>query len=536
MLENKLTQMMADIRDGSDAKVPLESKMFPQRVAGAKVNLEGNLGANYVTPRGLKARMLNQVVRVQGIVTRSTIVKTKLQKSYHYTETTKQGTVRDYSDQYSIEGKREDVVSNAFPTQDNAGNAMTPDYGYCEYEDVQRLIIQEMPENAPTGQLPRSCSVLLQRDLVDAVKPGDRIEVTGVYKTIANLGTNHNGMFKTCLIATGIEEIADIQEDLNIQPNDIKNIRKLAKQEGVFKLMAKSVSPSIEGHLNIKKAVLLQLLGGSEHTLKNGSHLRGDINILMVGDPSTAKSQILRQVYGIAPLCINTTGRGASGVGLTAAVVHDRDTGEKHLEAGAMVLADRGMVCIDEFDKMNEDDRVAIHEVMEQQTVTISKAGIHTSLNARCSVIAAANPIFGDYDRSMPAAKNIGLPDSLLSRFDLVFAVLDEKNPHADTKIAERVIKNHQYHNRGQNLGMARLAQDDVVIQAQLNETDDKTTETQVYINQNNDFYGSSSTELLTKNFLRKYLHYAKKQFKPVMTKDAAEFVAKSYAMLRAKG
>jgi len=208
--------------------------------------------------------------------------------------------------------------------------------------------------------------VLLQRDLVDSVKPGDRVEVTGVYKTIANEGSNHNGLFKTCLIATGIQEIAEINEDLNIQPNDIKNIRQVSKNDQLFSLMAKSVSPSIEGHLNIKKALLIQLLGGVEHTLKNGSHLRGDINVLMVGDPSTAKSQILRQAFGVAPLCINTTGRGASGVGLTAAIVHDRDSGEKHLEAGAMVLADRGMVCIDEFDKMSDDDRVAIHEVMEQ--------------------------------------------------------------------------------------------------------------------------------------------------------------------------
>lgn len=160
MLENKLTQMMADIRDG-DGKIPIEEKKFPQRVEGAKVDLNGNLGANYVTPRGLKARMLNQVVRVQGIVTRATIVKTKLQKSYHYIENTKQGAVREYSDQWSIEGRNQLINSNAFPTQDQAGNAMTPDYGYCEYEDVQRLIIQEMPENAPTGQLPRSCQVLL---------------------------------------------------------------------------------------------------------------------------------------------------------------------------------------------------------------------------------------------------------------------------------------------------------------------------------------------------------------------------------------
>ena len=483
------------------------------------------------------------MVSVQGIVTRMGLVKPMIQTSVHYCEATRKGKVVHYEDNTNLaemgDDSRQGPIGGGqnMPVTDAEGNALTTEFGYCLYKDSQVVTIQEMPECAPPGQLPRSVQVILQNDLVDKLKPGDRVEVTGVYRAAPNVHMGvTRGTFKTQIVATGVVNLLAEKEKPVLSETDIANIRKIAKDRGVFDILGNSIAPTIEGHQEVKKAILLQLLGGHEKNLTNGTHLRGDINIMMVGDPSTAKSQLLRHIMDIAPLAINTTGRGSSGVGLTAAVAVDQETGDRHLEAGAMVLADRGIVCIDEFDKMNDADRVAIHEVMEQQTVTINKAGIHTSLNARCSVVAAANPIYSEYARDMAVAKNIGLPDSLLSRFDLLFVMLDMKEPELDRKIAERVITNHRYMNPNAGPQTMNFYNNDNVIETELgNDRKNDGKGSTLFEKELGTTTSGKGQRIVTRDFLKKFLSYAKFQKPPELTDDIVGAAAMYYSGLRTK-
>ncbi|OAQ85612.1 DNA replication licensing factor mcm5 [Purpureocillium lilacinum] len=319
------------------------------------------------------------------------------------------------------------------------------------FVDQQIIKLQEAPDQVPVGELPRHVLISADRYLTNRVVPGSRCTVMGIFSIYQNKASKNSNTGGAVAIRTPYLRAVGIQTDMDktakgaasYTEEEEQEFLEMSRRPDLYNIMADCIAPSIYGNRDIKKAILCLLLGGSKKILPDGMRLRGDINVLLLGDPGTAKSQLLKFVEKAAPISIYTSGKGSSAAGLTASVQRDQSTREFYLEGGAMVLADGGVVCIDEFDKMRDEDRVAIHEAMEQQTISIAKAGITTILNARTSVLAAANPIFGRYDDMKTPGENIDFQTTILSRFDMIFIVKDEHTREKDERIAKHVMGIH---------------------------------------------------------------------------------------------
>lgn len=386
--------------------------------------------------RRLGAEHIGRLIMVNGIIVRATAVLPLLIRSAYRCTSCGEMILLEQTDQF-LRTPTECPSCNR-----RRGFELVPKESV--FIDSQRLTIQERPEELPPGQLPRQINVELRDDIVDLARPGDRVSLTGYLGLLQRRGRGGVlRVFDFVLEAINIDVSGREMELLEITPEDEEEIRELASDPWIHRRVLQSIAPSIYGLDHIKEAIMYLLFAGVTKELPD-VRIRGDINILLVGDPGTGKSQLLQYAARIAPRGLYTAGRGSTAAGLTAAVVREGGTGSFILEAGALVLGDKGICCIDEMDKMRDEDRVAIHPAMEQQIVSIAKGGIVATLNARTSILAAANPTLGRYNPYQTIAQNISLPVTILSRFDLIFVLRDLPESEKDARMAEHILGLHR--------------------------------------------------------------------------------------------
>lgn len=488
-LLEKPEKTLKDLDQALRRIIETEDPEYAETVENFHVRFANLPEEHHINLRKIRSEHINQLIMVSGILTRASEVKPELIEAVFVCQRCGEVMILKQTE------TKINQPAECFNPSCRRKGPFKLIVEESKFIDWQKIRIQEKPEELPPGQLPRSLDSILVDDIVDIARPGDRITLTGILRSTPET-TARGGKLVTfrSFLEINHVDVSEIElETVEITEEEEKKIKELSEDPFIYQKIIRSIAPSIYGMENIKEAVALQLFGGQTKIMEDGVTIRGEANILMVGDPGTAKSQLLQYVARIAPRGLYTSGKGTTAAGLTAAVLRDPDTGTMILEAGALVIADRGVACVDEMDKMREQDRVAIHEAMEQGTISIAKAGIVATLNARTAILAAANPALGRWSPFRGVSENLKLPVTILSRFDLIFVIVDRPMEEQDKLMTDHILALH----RSQSI---------------------------------------EKTPPIPPDLLRKYVIYAKKNVNPKLTREAADKLREFYLEMRKIG